>query len=83
MKKARADGGTGRLPRGTPVVATWGYNEVTGEPFRFLYDFGYYTKYGCVVYNHGECNMQDAHAFREGEVREATEEDLRSEIWGS
>jgi len=65
----------------TPVVATYGYNEVTKEPFKFLYEFGYYTNSGCVVYNQGECNMQDAHVFRLDEIRIATKTDLKTLYW--
>jgi hypothetical protein len=69
------------LERGDVVVATWGYNDVLNEPFKFLYEFGYYTKYGCVVYNQGESNMQDSHAFKLNEIRLATDEDKRNQFW--
>ena len=65
------------------VVCSWGYNSITKKPFEFLYDFGYYTDFGCVVYNHGECNMQDSSAFKLYQVRKATEEDLKKFFWGN
>jgi hypothetical protein len=69
--------------QGETVVATWGYNNITKRPFSFLYDFGYYTKYGCVVYNHGERNMQDSSAFKMFQIRLATKEDMKKYYWGS
>lgn len=71
------------IPQGTPVVAKWGHNKVTGKPFEFLYEFGYYTKHGCVVYNKGECNMQDSHAFKLDQIRIATGIDLTNYSWGN
>lgn len=71
------------LKDGDPVVCTWGYNDITKKPFKFLYDFGYYNQSGkCIVYTHGEHNMQDAHCFEKKEVRKATPEDLKNESWG-
>ena len=71
------------IPRGTPVVAKYGLNKVLNKPFEHLYEFGYYTKHGCVVYNKGECNMQDAHAFELDQIRIATREDLNELFWGN
>jgi hypothetical protein len=74
------------LEAGTVIVATYGHNTVLDKPFEFLYEFGYYfgynTKSGCVVYNQGECNMQDAHAFKLDQIRIATPEDIKEHIWG-
>jgi hypothetical protein len=70
------------LKAGTIVVAKYGYNSVTKKKFKFLYEFGYYTKYGCVVYKKGECNMQDSYAFKLKQVRVATDKDLKKEYWG-
>lgn len=70
------------LKLGDVVLATWGYNDITKKPFSFLYEFGYYTEYGCVVYKHGERNMQDAAAFKEEQVKLATPEDIRTNWWG-
>ena len=56
---------------GDVVVATYGFNNVLQKPFEFLYEFGYYTKYGCVVYIHGERNMQDSYAFKMEQIRPA------------
>ena len=67
---------------GDIIVATWGYNSVTKKPFSFLYEFGYYTEYGCVVYQQGCRNMQDSKAFKLDEVRLATEEDKGKFWWG-
>jgi len=67
---------------GTVVVAEYGTNKITGKPFRFLYDMGYYTSEGVVVYSHGNRNMQDAKFFGRDEVREATMEDLSQTFWG-
>ena len=72
------------IKAGTIVVASYGYNGVTGKPFQFLYDFGYYTDSGkCIVYNHGECNMQDAHCFELSEIKLATDEDIENLWWGN
>jgi hypothetical protein len=68
--------------KGDAVVATFGHNKVLNKPFEFLYEFGYYTNYGCVVYNQGESNMQDAHAFKLDQIRKATDNDLKTEVWG-
>lgn len=68
--------------RGDVVLASYGYNDITKRPFQFLYEFGYYTHYGCVVYNKGECNMQDSHAFKLYQIRQATEEDKKRFYWG-
>lgn len=71
------------LREGDPVVCTWGYNDITKNPFKFLYDFGYYNQSGkCIVYTHGERNMQDAHCFEKKNVRKATSDELKSEFWG-
>lgn len=70
------------LKEGDPVVATYGYNDVLKKPFEFLYEFGYYTKYGCVVYRRGERNMQDSYAFKMKQIRVATKEDLDNKYWG-
>lgn len=69
--------------QGDVVVCKWGHNNVTKKPFEFLYEFGYYTKYGCVVYIQGERNMQDSHAFRIHQVRKATEKDKEHYFWGN
>ena len=73
----------GNLTKGIPIVAIYGYNDVLDKPFEFLYEFGYYTKYGAVVYNQGEINMQDSHAFKLNQIRMATEEDLKNIYWGN
>lgn len=70
------------IEAGTPIVAKYGHNDVLNKPFEFLYEFGYYTDYGCVVYNRGECNMQDSHAFKLEQIRIATPEDLKKHYWG-
>lgn len=70
------------LQRGDVVVATWGHNRVLDRAFSFLYEFGYYTTNGCIVYKQGECNMQDAKFFKVGEIRPATDEDKRNLFWG-
>lgn len=71
-----------RIEKGTPVVVTRGYNEVLNKPFESLYEFGYYTNYGCVVYIQGERNMQDSYAFKLEQIRVATKEDLETMYWG-
>jgi hypothetical protein len=75
--------GVDDIEPGTPIVAKWGHNTVTNKPFEFLYEFGYYTQMGCVVYNRGECNMQDAHAFQLDQIRVASPEDLEEFFWGN
>lgn len=69
--------------RGDIIVATYGYNKVLKKPFEFLYEFGYYTEYGCVVYNQGECNMQDSHAFKLKQLRVATPTDIGKYFYGN
>lgn len=46
-----------QLEEGIPVLATYGLNTVLKKPFKFLYEFGYITKHGCVVYTKGERSM--------------------------
>jgi len=72
-----------KLTRRTPVIAKYGFNDILKKPFEFLYEFGYYTKNGAVVYNQGECNMQDAHAFKLDQIRKAKGEDLKKFSWGN
>jgi hypothetical protein len=55
---------------------------VLNKPFEFLYEFGYYTKYGCVVYQKGERSMQDSCAFKMKQIRVATPDDLKKFHWG-
>jgi hypothetical protein len=71
--------------QGDIVVARYDWNDITKRPFEFLYEFGYYSKVEgkCVVYNHGECNMQDSHAFDVAEIRLASEEDKEKCYWGN
>lgn len=71
-----------QIEKGTPVVAKYGYNSVLQKPFEFLYEFGYYTENGCVVYIEGERNMQDSYAFKLEQIREATSKDLKNYSWG-
>lgn len=68
--------------KGDIVIATYGFNNVLKKPFEFKYEFGYYTEYGAVVYKRGECNMQDASAFKLDQLRKASEEDLKNYFWG-
>lgn len=71
------------MEQGDIVIATYGYNDVLKEPFEFLYEFGYYTKNGCVVYIKGERNMQDSYAFKLDQIRKADlKEDLKNYTWG-
>jgi hypothetical protein len=74
--------GEDKYEQGETVVASWGLNDRTKRPYEYLYDFGYYTKNGCVVYNHGECNMQDSGAFKLYQIRRATSEDMKNLTWG-
>jgi len=66
------------------VVARYGWNNVTKAPFEFLYEFGYYSasEGKAVVYNHGECNMQDSHCFEVAYLRKAAPADLNKYYWG-
>lgn len=64
-----------KFERGDTVVVDWGDGE-------FLYDFGYYTDYGCVIYIDGERNMQDSYAVKLFQVRMATDEDINNLTWG-
>lgn len=70
------------IEQGETVVASWGLNDRTKEPYQYLYDFGYYTEFGCVVYNHGERNMQDSGAFKLYQIRRATIQDQVNLTWG-
>lgn len=70
------------MEEGDVVVATYGYNDILWKPFEFLYEFGYYTENGCVVYIQGERNMQDSYAFKLNQIRLATEEDKKNLSWG-
>jgi len=67
---------------GDIVVATYGHNNILNKPFEFLYEFGYYTKYGCVVYIKGERNMQDSYSFKEKQIRLATQKDIKNLSYG-
>jgi len=67
----------------TPVVVTCGYNDVLKKPFELLYEFGYCTKNGCVVYIKGERSMQNSYAFNRDQVRIASEDDLEKYAWGN
>jgi len=80
MKKEFPD----EFKRGEVVIARYGWNNITKAPFQFLYEFGYYSaaEGKCIVYNHGECNMQDAHCFDVSNIRKATEKDLEEYFWG-
>ena len=71
------------IKRGDVIVAKFGNNSVLDKPFEFLYEFGYYTEYGAVVYNEGECNLQDAHLFELDEIRLATDVDKRTFYYGN
>jgi len=70
------------IESGTIMLATYGYNNVLDEPFERLYEFGYYTSYGCVVYKKGERNMQDASAFKMNQIKIATPEEIENNPWG-
>lgn len=70
------------ISSGDTVVATYGFNDLLMKPFEFLYDFGYYTEYGCVVYNQGERNIQDSHVFKLSKIRPANKDDLKKLSWG-
>ena len=70
------------INKGTAVLAKYGFNKVLNKPFEYLYEFGYYTKFGCVVYIKGESNMQDSYSFKLDQIRVATPEDIRDYFWG-
>lgn len=71
------------IQEGTIVLATYGYNSILKKPFEFLYEFGYYnTSGGCVVYNKGERNMQDSHAFKLEQIRVATPTEIAENYYG-
>ena len=70
------------IEKGTPIIATYGYNDVLEKPFEFLYEFGYYTDNGCVVYIQGERNMQDSYALKMEQIRIASDIDLEDYTWG-
>lgn len=72
-----------RYSEGDVVIAKFGYNTVLKKPFEFLYEFGYYTKNGCVVYKKGERNMQDSRAFKLEQIRFATDSDMKKYFWGN
>lgn len=72
-----------KIAEGTPVVATYGHNKVLNKPFEFLYKFGYYSVYGCIVYIVSKRNSQDSYAFKLDQIRIADEKDLKCIPWGS
>jgi len=71
------------IEQGTPVLCSWGHNDVTGKPFSSLYEFGYRggTR-KIVVYKQGERNMQDSFAFIPENVHVASEAALKNNFWG-
>lgn len=71
------------ISEGTPVIATYGFNNVLQKPFEFLYEFGYYTSRGCVVYIKDERNMQDSYGFEMNQIRVATSKELNEYSWGN
>jgi len=72
------------MKKGTTVLVTYGYNKVLNRPFEFLYDFGYEIEDDmCIVYNHGEQNMQDAHCFPMKNIKVASDEDIKNNFWGN
>jgi len=72
------------MKEGDVVVCEYGYNDILKRPFRFLYEYGYIGGTGkIIVYNQGERNMQDAHAFSKKQVRLATPEDIETLFWGN
>lgn len=71
------------MKEGTIVVCKYGFNKVLKEPFEFLYEYGYKTKDGYVVYIQGERNMQDSCAFKANQVRIATAKDLQDLSYGN
>ena len=71
------------LKRKDIVLCTFGFNKILNKPFEFLYEFGYYTENGCVVYNKGETNIQDAHFFKIEQVKLATPEDIKNKYYGN
>jgi hypothetical protein len=71
------------MKRGDIVVVAWGVNNGLNTPQKCLYDFGYYTKTGCIVYNHDETRAQDMHEFKRDEVRPATKEEEETLNWGN
>jgi hypothetical protein len=67
------------------VVATYGHNKVLDEPFKFLYEFGYYANNfkNVVVYKKGERSMQDSYSYPIDAIEKATADDLRELSWGN
>lgn len=68
---------------GQKVVVTYGFNPQTNKPFSFIYDFGYPTDRGYVVYVCGQASMPAARFFNKDSVRPATAEDLQSIFEGN
>lgn len=66
------------------VLVRYGWNNILKKPFEFLYEFGYYsaTEGKCIVYKHGEHNMQDAYVFDAANLKKATQEDINEYFWG-
>jgi hypothetical protein len=71
------------MKQGDTVLVTYGFNDVLNKPFQFLYEFGFYTKSGCVVYIEGCRNMQDSYHFKLEQVKPATDVDKRNHSWGN
>jgi len=70
------------LVRNDVIVAKQGYNALTSAPYESLYEFGYYTDYGCVVYKRGERSLQDAYSLKLEHIRLATDIELKTKNWG-
>lgn len=66
------------MKEGDVVLCTYGI-----KPFQHLYEFGYYTDYGCVVYIKGCRNMQDSYALKLEQVQIASEKDKEKYFWGN
>lgn len=47
-----------------------------------LYEFGYYTETGCVIYVQGERNMQDSYAVKLDDIKRPSKKDLKNLNWG-
>lgn len=69
------------IKSGTPVIAKWGFNYLTEQPFEYLFKFGYTNHYGdVVIYNKG---TGEAHIFKKDEIRIASDEDLKIFSWAA
>lgn len=71
-----------KFKEGDIVACQWGYDEMAKIPLISLYEFGYDSPDGYVVYTIGDYNIQDSVVFKTDQVRIATESEKQLYSWG-